>query len=217
MKKTLSIAAAVTGLGLLTSGVNADTMTLDFDIQNGVGDGFAYSLIHTSTPENPMGGSLLYRMTGTFQIVFDDLINTLTFTEFDATLHSKPKASKPDKLGKDVGAITLDSGELKWDPDSGIASGLLTVNMEVKDEVETVTFQFDPMGYNPYANRYDPDTQTLALWGATPFEQTARAKCVKGLGMDLAGTGTQVVPLPAPVALGLAGLGGVLLRRRMTA
>lgn len=218
-----SLAAAA----LVVSSANAGTTTIHYgDIQQGVGPGFGFSVIHTPTNDHG-NGSLLYRMFSTLTAVYDDVddgdgAGSLTFTQFDGQLFEENDLN-PINVGPLAGSITLRASStlnLQDGTDGGdflgstFVEGLLQLTISIIGQADRdIDIQFKAISYNPLANRFDPNNPyTLGLWGATPEVFTGDINA-DSLGFDL----FAMVPLPNPAALGALGLGvvGVLRRRRL--
>lgn len=198
-------------ISLATTQAPAGEIMIDFEIGNSVSNNFAYSLIHTATSDQG-NGSVLYRIIGNFSATYDDVANTLTFTSFTADLYDGISVSNPSQLGSLVGSLSLDSGLLNYNPFTNIIDGQLNLDMTLGSSSELITFQFQPIQYNGFANTFDPTSLFLGLWGATPdvFGGTWDGS---HLGMDLVGNGV-IVPLPAAFMLGLVGLSMAGLYRK---
>ncbi len=218
--RTTNLLATTAILAAATSAF-AGTVRIQSDIAQGTASGFGFSVLHA--PFNASGsGQILYRYQGSFETVYDTVAETLTFTQFDAILFEETNLN-PNTLGSQAGTLSLVSGEFTKQPSSNLVSGSLTLRLALDGGGEgDVTFLFKPIAYNPLANRWDPETMSLALWGATAdmFGEGPESEIgntgLTSMGMDLLSDNSmQIVPLPSGVALGSAGLLGVFgVRRR---
>lgn len=207
----------------ITSGVAvAGQERVHFDIQQGTGSGFGFSVLHNAT--NASGaGNILFRQLGTMEMVFDDIAQTFTFSEFDADLFAENNLD-PNTLGSRVGSLSLVEGQLLVGANN-MLFGSLTLNVTIDGVGDgEATFNFLPIAYNALANRWDPNLNRIGLWGAVanvfgegPLVEIGNTGLFN-LGFDmLTGPGMQVIPLPSGVALGSAGLLGLMgVRRRRT-
>lgn len=214
-------AAAFTAIITAATSAFAGSVRIHSDIAQGTGSGFGFSVLHA--PNNDQGsGQILFRYLGSFDTIYDNVAQTLTFTQFDALLFEESNLN-PNTLGAQVGSLSLVGGMLTNQPMGNLVSGSLTLHLTIDGEGEgDVTFLFKAIAYNPLANRWDPENLSLGLWGATAdmFGESPEMQIgntgFTSMGMDLLSTGSmQIVPLPSGVALGSAGLLGIFgVRRR---
>lgn len=217
--------AVVATLVIAAASTRANPVRMHFEIDQGRGSGFGFSVLHR--PSNGRGnGRILYRYLGDLEADVDLHAGTVTLTQFQADLF-RERNLNPRHKGPRVGSLSLVEGQLTTNAD-GLLGGQITLSLTLDGKGSgDVTFLFQPIAYNPLANRLDDELGRFGLWGATadmfgqgppmPIGDTG----LTSLGMDLlTGPGTEVmvaVPLPSGVMLGsvgLAGLFGVRRRRR---
>ncbi len=214
---------------------HAATVRITYSFDQGTGDGFAFSVLHT--PTNDRGnGSSLYHIVGTFEVIFDDVANTLEFVDFQADIVNRTNSGI--KLGEMslTANSTLDlipgpdgPNDFLAGADSNDQSGNGILSIAISDTSGNITnafegdrsFLFLARDYNARANHFNSSTYALGLWGAT--EEVFGGDGHGGntnilsssLGMDIFGD-IVAIPLPASAGLatlGLLGLVGVRRRR----
>lgn len=214
-----SAAALVSFAGIAEAG----TTKLRFEIK-GVTTytNFRYSLLHSSSAQNPMSGNTLAHFNGTFDVRYDDVAGTLTFLSFSGDLHSV--------AGDANMTLTAPNQVLSFNGTNGstdLVEGTLELLIDDGDgETTSVAFRFDAAVHNPLANQFFhpgdlpedvPDTvggeYALGLWGAGPITGGDVFGDHGRIGMDLFATG-RLIPLPSPAAMASAGILGLVVSRR---
>lgn len=225
-------------VGVASGLAQADPVHISYEFDQGTGDGFAFSVLHT--PTNDRGnGSVLYRIVGTFEIIFDDVANTIEFMEFQADIVNRMNA------GIKYGELSLSANstlDLIAGPDGAndfliganqndqSGNGLLSVMLtDTSGAISNVfegnrNFLYLNRAYNARANHFNSASYSLGLWGATEEVfggdgHGGNTNIQSGsLGMDIFGevVGIVAIPLPTPAGLGALGLIGVagFTRRR---
>lgn len=219
-KKTAIMFAGVAAAtaGFAASSATADSVRLNYDIANGSGSGFAFSVLHVpSIQRGEMGwGSVAFRMVGTFSLDYDASAGTVEFAAFDATLFNETNLNP--NLGSEAGTFELVSSDVFGINGDDLVEGDATFRMSlgsgtqrgVQNSSGEVTVRFKAIAYNPLVNKLDPDTLQFGLWGATAdvFGEAGQRSVgdtgFSRLGMDLLGNAPTV---PMPSALGMAGIG----------
>jgi len=206
---------------------SAGTVPVQFTIQTNTFDNFQFSVFHSSDAAGGQGGTILEGFTGTFTVVFDDVAQTIAFTEFDGSLNGGGQVTLADASSLSFAGQESGSGDQ-------LVSGDLSLNIINPNSGGSgqVDFTFDAQAFNSLANQFFfPDGTAipagapesgepfgLGLWGQGVFQgDPGTGPYSDGvLGIDLFASG-QIIPLPTPVALGAAGLIGLAAgRRRMS-
>ncbi len=226
------MSAALAAATITAGFASAGTSTLQYEIAQGVQSGFGFSVLHIPSVSNGhVGyGSVAFRMVGTFELEYDDMADTVTFTEFDAALFNDNNLNTA--TGALAGSMELVSSDAFSIGAGDLVAGSATFHIELNDDTNAgnegaghVTLNFKAIAYNALANKFNTSNFMFGLWGATadvfgegpvtPIGDTGLTR----LGMDLLGknpTTPPVVPTPSAFGLGLAGaigLGGVRRRR----
>jgi len=225
-----NVLVGVASVGMLVGAGAADAapVRLNYTLQQGSSQGFAFSLLHV--PDASKGaqgfGVVAYRVEGTFTVDYDADAGTLDFVDFAATLFNDSNVNTA--RGAEAGSLSLVDGALSRGA-GDLVSGALTLEMTLNSAAATggpgageVTFAFPEAGFNQLANRFDSETFALGLWGATPdvfgaFQpQPIGDTGLTSLGADIRGIAPvmEAVPLPTPVLAGAGGLAAVALGRR---